>query len=214
MSKPKTGLSKGGRIDVRVNSQGGLSIQYRSEADLRASLAEFAAMLGWDVEEEVVVPGWGRIDLVLRHSPAAKPYLIELKLALKKPNEVRRAFQQADGYGRWWSKEKGEANTPMVVSDAPDLSIVTPVADAYPAIPFRTVNGFMTGLRDWHPLRVRFDRVEAYVELLREQLAKFECGLGLVGKVVRSADAAAAHAEYAEWIAAAEPGLFPKAVDF
>lgn len=209
-----TGISKGGRIDVRMISDCGFGIRYRSESDLRASLAEVAALFGWDVEEEVVVPGWGRIDLVLRPSRVAKPYLVELKLALKKPNEVRRAFQQADGYGRWWTKEKGEANTPLVVADAPNLSIVTPVADAYPAIPFRTVDDFLNGLRDWHPVRERFDLVENYTQMLRDQLAKFELGLSLVATSVRRTDEKSARAEFAAWIAADESTSSPKVVDF
>lgn len=205
-----------GETDVRPapNLPHPFQIFYRTEADMRASLAELAAFYGWDVEQEVVIPGWGRVDLVLRQDKGAKPYLIELKLVLKKPSEVRRAFQQADGYGRWWTREHGEANTPIVVAEAPDMSVITPVADTYPAVPFRTTYGFMHGLRKWHPVRARFDRSRDYTEMLREQLANYERAHEDLTNIVRGADEAVAHTEYAAWIAAGEPTLFPKDVDF
>lgn len=175
----------------------GFSIHYRTEAQLRSNLAELATFYGWWVEEEVVIPGWGRIDLVLREDPATRPYLVELKLELSKPSEIRRAFQQADGYGRWWSKERGEANTPMVVAKAPNRPAVDLVADAYPAVPFWTIDSFMAGLCHWFPTRARFDRSLKYVEMLRAQLANFERAHAHLSQIGRQADQTAAAAEHA-----------------
>lgn len=207
---------KSGTADVRLvpGSESVFTIQYRSEADLRRSLADLACLYGWSVEEEVVVPGWGRIDLVLRRDVTARPYLVELKLALRKPSEVRRGFQQADGYGRWWTKERSEANTPLLVAAAPDMSIVTPVADAYPAVPFRTIGAFMNGLCNWDLHRERFTAASLDVGYLREQLARYERALAHLSTLLRRADEASAHAEYAQWIADGSPASAPAAVDF
>lgn len=190
-----------GRVDVRL-AERQLWVHYRTEADLRSSLAELAAVYGWDAEEEVIVPGWGRIDLVLRSAPKARPFLVELKLALNKPNEVRRAFQQADGYGRWWSKERGEANTPLVVAKAPNMDIVTPVADAYPAVPFRTISAFIRGLWSWDPTRERVERAATYTQILAEQHARYAHGLANLVELTRSQDEPAAYADHAAWTAA------------
>lgn len=207
--------AKAGRAIVRpIPGQSvGFKITYRTEADLRASLAELASLYGWDVEEEVVVPGWGRIDLVLRAGDDLPPYLVELKLALTKPSEVRRAFQQTDGYGRWWAKERNEANVPLLVAKAPDMSIVTPVADAYPGVPFRTINDFIYGMHAWHGARERFRIASLNVDLLREQLEEYERGRTHLGLTARRADEASAHADHEKWIADGELSLLP-VVDF
>jgi hypothetical protein len=101
----------------------------KSEVELRRSLASAAYAYGWDVQEEVVIPGWGRIDIVLTAGP--ENFLIELKLDLTKPAKIRRAFQQADGYGRWWSSNRGHAADVFLCALEMDDTAVAAVAAAY-----------------------------------------------------------------------------------
>lgn len=108
-----------------------------TEADLRRNLASAAHAYGWLVEEEVVVPGWGRIDLILRDGRSA-PALIELKLDLTKPAQIRRAFQQTDGYGRWWAQERGESADTILVGLKVDSVAMNAVYRAYPHVGWRT----------------------------------------------------------------------------
>jgi hypothetical protein len=101
----------------------------KSETDLRRSLASVAYAYGWDVREEVVIPGWGRIDIVL--DAPDETYLVELKIDLTKPARIRRAFQQADGYGRWWAANVGRPTDTILVGSKVDEAAVAVVADAY-----------------------------------------------------------------------------------
>lgn len=101
-----------------------------SEARIRTALASLSFLHGWDVQEEVVVPGWGRIDLILRDGVSA-PTLIELKIDMTKPARVRKAFQQADGYGRWWTECKRETPNVVLIGVDVDSAILDPVASAY-----------------------------------------------------------------------------------
>lgn len=103
-----------------------------SEVELRRSLASVAYAYGWDVQEEVVIPGWGRIDIVI--SAAGETYLIELKIDLTKPARIRKAFQQVDGYGRWWAENRGMATDVFLVGSKIDDQAIDPVARAYPSV--------------------------------------------------------------------------------
>lgn len=112
----------------------------KSEADLRRSLASVAHVYGWDVSEEVVIPGWGRIDLVLQDDWT---HLVELKIELTKPAQVRRAFQQADGYGRWWTTNKSKAVDVHLVAVEIEWPLVNGVADAYYTVAPRSLAGLL-----------------------------------------------------------------------
>jgi hypothetical protein len=101
----------------------------KSETDLRRSLASVAYAYGWDVREEVVIPGWGRIDIVLGDTDGT--YLVELKIELTKPARIRKAFQQADGYGRWWAANVGRPADTILVGLEVDAAALATVADAY-----------------------------------------------------------------------------------
>lgn len=104
-----------------------------TEVALRRNLASAAYAYGWQVEEEVVVPGWGRIDIILRDGRSA-PLLIELKLDLTRPARIRRAFQQVDGYGRWWAQEYGEAVDTLLVGVEVNADVMASVHRAYPHV--------------------------------------------------------------------------------
>jgi hypothetical protein len=108
----------------------------RTEADLRRSLASVAHAYGWDVSEEVVIPGWGRIDIVIETSST---YLVELKIDLTRPAKVRRAFQQADGYGRWWTANRGRAADVFLVGADIDYAAIAGVEGAYPSVGAKSI---------------------------------------------------------------------------
>jgi len=104
-----------------------------AEVEMRRNLASAAHACGWLVEEEVFVPDWGRIDLILRDGASA-PLLIELKLDLTRPAQIRKAFQQTDGYGRWWVQEYGEAVDTLLVGLKVDPGGMSSVHRAYPHV--------------------------------------------------------------------------------
>lgn len=133
---------------LRLSESGHPVLTYNSEADIRINLAKLAYAYGWDVEQEVVIPGWGRIDLVVSDTSPGS-ILIELKLALNKPSEVRRGFQQADGYGRWWVANRGEPAQAVLAAADASAGLVAPVAVAYPEVQFHLVNHVMAGLAVW-----------------------------------------------------------------
>lgn len=114
-----------------------------TEADLRRNLATVAHLFGWLVEEEVVVPGWGRIDIIIRDGLSA-PILIELKLDLTKPAKIRRAFQQTDGYGRWWTQAHGEAVDTILIGRTVDENTMTAVQRAYPQVGWCTAGQLLS----------------------------------------------------------------------
>jgi hypothetical protein len=154
-----SGIKKhsGATVDVRILPER-LTCHYKSEADLRSGIARIADAYGWFVEQEVVVPGWGRIDLVLRYDAGVKPFLVELKVALEKPSDVRKGFQQADGYSRWWAKEIGEPNVPVLSAVKHSSQLVAAVGDAYPTVAYRNCHSLLTGLRTWSATPTRIAR--------------------------------------------------------
>lgn len=137
----------GPRPGVKLDTEHGPVISYRTEADMRRGLAKLAFAFGWSVQEEVVIPVWGRIDLVLWDT-APGSILIELKRSLTKPSEVRRGFQQADGNGRWWATNRGEP-AQVILSAAAAPVDVTPVAAAYPEVQFLLIGEVMARLATW-----------------------------------------------------------------
>lgn len=155
---------------VHMTSDGRPQIQYRSEADIRRGLANLAYAYGWDVRQEVVIPGWGRIDLVLSDG-APGSILIELKADLATARDVRRGFQQADGYGRWWRTNRDEPATAILAAAAVTENIIGPVASAYPEVGFHLVGEVMDGLAHWGDIDSRrfaaTKRLENQEQLLR-----------------------------------------------
>lgn len=153
---------------------GRLTVEYRDEASLRSGLAVLASANGWLVQEEVVVPGWGRIDLVLRDDPLSYAFLVELKVDLSKPSAIRRAFQQADGYGRWWISEKQEPCQALLVAAKYHGSAISRVASAYPEVAWYPATDFSYFLeRDGDRVR-RGLRASSRLEALRQLVAVYE----------------------------------------
>lgn len=160
---------------------------YTGEIEARKGIAAWARALGWIVREELVIPGWGRIDIVLRDSEESWPFLIELKLSLCKPAEIRKAFQQADGYGRWWSQQ-GEPNTVIVVGLTIDEAAVGLVQDAYPAIAGVSAARLLHGLPELGTPRLRLERSQARLVEVARSLAIHQLAERLVTKAVHPDD--------------------------
>lgn len=129
-----------GGIALGVDSQPTCHLT-KSETDLRRSLASVAYAYGWGVQEEVVIPGWGRIDILL--SAAQQTFLVELKIDLTKPASIRRAFQQADGYGRWWTNNKGTPADVFLCAAEMDDAAIASVAAAYPMVGPKSVGNLL-----------------------------------------------------------------------
>lgn len=118
MSRPITDFDRTDALDVpvgtlaRVRTKRGYGFTYRNEADIRDAIAAHAWALGWDVQTEVVIPGWGRLDVLLwSEVPSMRDGLqvaIEVKRALSTPAAARRAFQQADGYRLWLKRDRSD----------------------------------------------------------------------------------------------------------
>lgn len=157
-----------GRIRYRDDR---FRISYKSEAEARSGLAALAHACGWLVQEEVVVPGWGRIDLVLRETHEAGPILIELKVDLIRPRDIRKACQQADGYGRWWARVRGEVNLPLLVGCNVDEAAAAPVADTYPEVWICAASPFMNWLQTGGQPHNRLARAMERAAALRQRLA-------------------------------------------
>lgn len=156
---------------------GAIGARYTGETNLRSTLAQIARAHGWTVEEEVVVPGWGRVDLVLRDPGEGAPYLIELKLELMKPAKIRRAFQQADGYGRWWSSNHGLAARTYLVGAREDIVAIRPVAVAYPEVGYLSASHFMGALATWGNREMRARIAAGRADALRQQLELHEVAI-------------------------------------
>ncbi|WP_433078983.1 hypothetical protein ACQP1P_38870 [Dactylosporangium sp. CA-052675] len=160
-----------------VAVDGQIKIQnWRNEIDLRKQLARLAHLYGWNVSEEVVVPGWGRIDIVLEDEDLPnKPILIELKLEIRRPSEARKAFQQIDGYGRWWkaTRNQGAELVLCVVDHEP--AVTRPVADAYPEVSLHSAGEVMAFLPHWRtPADVRWAAARDRLADARKTLALHE----------------------------------------
>jgi hypothetical protein len=141
-----------------------------TEADLRRNLATFAHAFGWLVQEEVVVPGWGRIDLVLRDGVSVTR-LVEMKLDLTKPARIRRAFQQADGYGRWWTQSYDVPADVSLVGAKLDRQACAPVMGAYPSVDCSDVPGLMWLIKYSGSKRTRLTRAARRVMVVDQVAA-------------------------------------------
>lgn len=156
-------------LDLRIGPTGAPILNWASESDLRVNLAKLAYAYGWDVKQEVVIPGWGRIDLVVSdESPGS--ILIELKCELTKPSDVRRGFQQADGYGRWWVSNRDEPAQAVLSAAVSSAEVIAPVARAYPEVQFHPVNHVMAGLALWGNPRSRIGLAQSRADALSNLL--------------------------------------------
>jgi hypothetical protein len=109
-----------------------------------------AYVYGWNVREEVVIPGWGRVDILLDDPDQPDyPILTELKLELNRPSDVRRAFQQADGYGRWWKATKSQRSEVVLTAVEYNAGLVSSVSEAYPEVSFYPASTYMGLLSQW-----------------------------------------------------------------
>lgn len=143
---------------VRNESGGGASCLVgpdTSESVLRRGLASVAHAYGWVVYEEEVVP-WGRIDLVICDADGYR--VIELKLDLTKPARIRKAFQQVDGYGRWWVRKQNGPVSCYIAGLSVDAELVGGLAEAYPEIGWSDCADLITNLRTWGSEVARADR--------------------------------------------------------
>lgn len=161
-------------------------IRYGCEADVREGIARWATALGWNVQQEVVIPGWGRIDVVL-HDHSGTAYLLEVKVDLSQPAAVRKAFQQADGYGRWWAGNRGEPASVRLLACKSRADVIAPVAAAYPEVEFLTVTDAMACMvTAWGAPKGRIHRARARVEQVELLLDLHRFAIGELARLVES----------------------------
>lgn len=164
---------------LTLDPTGDFFLTYSDEASVRRAVATLARAYGWPiVREEVVIPGWGRVDLLLQMDEKAAPHLIELKLDLSRPSLIRKAFQQADGYGRWWQATHSQEPYVYLSMCTGDAAAISAVMNAYPLIECQWVGTLMKRL----PLpqhssaerlavaRERIDSTERQLKLQRRAL--------------------------------------------
>ncbi len=178
---------------IEVTATGSFRLHYTDEASVRRGFARLARASGWfEVQEELVVPGWGgRIDLFLRADRASAPYVLEFKVDLTLPANIRRAFQQVDGYSRWWTAEHGEESIPILVACKQDGPALSRIADVYPQVTYWGVGALINrivagGLRpddaSCHRARIAMQRVH----LLEQELRVHRAALAAVERVAAS----------------------------
>lgn len=145
-------------IALSINAEDRLTVHWTDEASLRDGLAEFARLYGWKVRTEVVLPGWGRVDLIAENR--ATQYVIEIKLRIDRPSLLRKAVQQLDGYARHLPLEPGMTRALVVM--APKIKCSAwEVEAAYPDISIINCNQLMTSLmKDEEGLEERLIRAE------------------------------------------------------
>lgn len=174
----RIGLNRPPWCDVRldlVDDTETISISYSDEADLSLGIATVAHLHGWHVEREVVIPGWGRLDLWLTEASGTRSWSIELKLRLDRPALVRKAFQQAEGYRRWLIDD-GREPFGMVLA-APDANcnqqLIAQVGRLYPSVRFVTGGRILNWLTDFEHVTDEFrlitQREEAHRRLVKAQ---------------------------------------------
>lgn len=158
-----------------------VGIRWTDEASLRKGVAEIAWAYGWRVEEEVVVPGWGRIDLILHDAGTGFTRIVELKLDLTKPAKVRRAFQQADGYDRWWAANRRTTCSTYLVSPNGEPGLLASTGHLYPAVGHLDLSTFLGLLAVWG---ARLARHAAAVERLESLHAQVRLQQAAVARLI------------------------------
>lgn len=157
---------------------------YVDEVGLRRNVAVVARAYGWNVQEEVVVPGWGRIDLVLTEPAPSPAFLVELKLDLTKPAKVRKAFQQADGYGRWWAAHRSQPSYTYLVSVDCDPVHVSVAQQVYPHVHHVPGAEFLTRLATLGDPKRRIPTARQHLGALRSRVSVHEHAVEVLGQLV------------------------------
>lgn len=119
-----------------TTAYGGFHLTYTDEASLRDNLARLANLTGWRTMTEVQAGDWGRIDLVL-DAGHRRCTLVELKMELLTPRQVRAGLQQIDRYDRWWGSSRGGTRAAWLVvptEDSLDSDLVARMVELYPNI--------------------------------------------------------------------------------
>lgn len=209
-------MSAPDRVDGLAVLDDGFHLSYTDEASVRTGLARLARGLGWGVvREEVVIPGWGRVDLLLHEVCELDwPYLIEIKLDLTRPSVIRRAFQQADGYRRWWRQEYSQHCHPILAAVKFDAVAVGRVATAYREVTPIGVGSLMAKLPNfgWRQ-RQRAACAKRRVQLLEAELGLHRAAQAVAARVGTASELeqarrdATEHAQRAAWVAAGVPGV-------
>jgi hypothetical protein len=156
------------RFDLIRLEDGQPFVMYGSESDLRDALHAYADSYGWNVKTEVHVPGWGRIDLLIRG--AWRPWVIELKVAVSKPALLRRGLTQVHGYAASVAQTMERSTRSILCAPKfPDWAQEM-ASTAYPDIELITVSELMGeldiysgGLRERASDRLRAAEHEAEV---------------------------------------------------
>lgn len=183
-------------------------LTYTDEASLRGGFAAMAYLHGWSVRQEVVIPKWGRLDLVIDHPKSGWAVPIEFKLLMTRQGQVRKAFQQADGYARWLR----ENDTSVLVGRfskvllcvpneaALDWDIVVSVGMLYTdTVKIITGPALVDKLRlygdaDWsgragpEPVRERLAAIDGHLKWHSQQLALLRAARATVAEVAEDAE--------------------------
>lgn len=168
-------------------------IEYTGEAGLSEAMATYAHLHGWFVQREIVIPGWGRLDLVLTEPGGSEALAIELKLTLRQAAAVRKAFQQAEGYRRWLkSNPSAFGESARLILSSPtnrtDPDLVSSVNELYPSVSYHSVSEVLGHLTRY-PSRdfgigmrrelaaERLERAQREVQLRQAAIAEMEADL-------------------------------------
>lgn len=145
-------------------TDGGSIIHDHTEKSLADGLAGYADVNGWHVRREVVIPGWGRLDLLLSNDNIEETWAVELKVDLHQQAQVRKAFAQADGYYRYLSDNpRGlpEVDDVFLVALSHSPENLDPVDRLYGSVTFDTYSQFMGRLSRHADLDVVQSRLDA-----------------------------------------------------
>lgn len=175
------------------------AVWYSTEASLSDGIAAHAEVYGWTTRREVVIPNWGRLDLILT-SPLGVNIAVEVKLQLAQPAQIRKAFMQADGYRRWLGENYvDDLDVTEVYLAAAKIGwdAVKPVWSLYPGVKFASVptvleriwNGDRDADVDRYQLRVmqlRQERLARIMQVRTEAIARVETRLDAEARVAAS----------------------------
>lgn len=139
----------------------GTTVRYAGEAQLNLGIASVAHLHGWTVEREVVIPGWGRLDLWITNAAGTRSFAIELKQRLDRPALIRKAFQQAEGYRRWIFDADTDVFEMILSAPEPtsDQAAVRTVERLYPGVHFKGVGQVLYLLTEPSTFREEFELI-------------------------------------------------------
>ena len=168
--------------EIVFREDGTFRFTYTDEASVRRLVAKVARAAGWfEVREEVQIPGWGTVDLVVRSAAGRPPVLVELKLELTRIASVRKAYQQVDGYTRGWRAVFGEESVAMLAACKQDADSINRVGQAYPKVHPAPVRDLVNALIVMDErITERRDRAVARTADIRRELAFHEAVLAQV----------------------------------